>query len=346
VCCLDRRDAAHRPQSRTSPGRRSCCRSATRSPAATCARADGRHGRGLLPRLDLARAGPPRGHLDGGLRRRHRGRGPGGRGGGHRAGFPFGQYDYADSLGPRLLDVPVVVPPRLGHVRLPLPGRRTAAGALGARRRRRRRAGPGRVGPVPSTRRWSRAGHWRFGTSPSRCRAHRGSPCRTTLGWLLVALLMLGARCSWLGRRPRTTGCPVRLFLWTLASSVLANAVFFGRPLVALTGGVVMGLVACRTPARWPRVIAAAVRRGRGARGARRRQRAPAAGADGDAHRRPRVGAAAGARRGAARRGLRRARCSARPASTSRSSCSTTARPTARPTSCARSHRATRACGC
>jgi putative membrane protein len=37
---------------------------------------------------------------------------------------------------------------------------------------------------------------------------------------------------------------PGALFLWTWGSSVLANAVFFGRPLVALTGGVVMGLVA------------------------------------------------------------------------------------------------------
>ena len=37
---------------------------------------------------------------------------------------------------------------------------------------------------------------------------------------------------------------PAALFLWTWASSVLANAAFWGRPLVALTGGVVMGLVA------------------------------------------------------------------------------------------------------
>ena len=37
---------------------------------------------------------------------------------------------------------------------------------------------------------------------------------------------------------------PAALFLWTWGGSVLANAVFLGRPLVALTGGVVMGLVA------------------------------------------------------------------------------------------------------
>ena len=37
---------------------------------------------------------------------------------------------------------------------------------------------------------------------------------------------------------------PAVLFLWTFASSVLANVVFFGRPGVALVGGLVMGAVA------------------------------------------------------------------------------------------------------
>ena len=51
-----------------------------------------------------------------------------------------------------------------------------------------------------------------------------------------------------LQRLPRTRGAddrqPYALFLWTYVSSVLAFAVFFGRPLVALVGGVGMGLVA------------------------------------------------------------------------------------------------------
>ena len=36
---------------------------------------------------------------------------------------------------------------------------------------------------------------------------------------------------------------PTALFLWTYGSSVLANAAFFGRPAVALVGGIGMGLV-------------------------------------------------------------------------------------------------------
>ncbi len=34
------------------------------------------------------------------------------------------------------------------------------------------------------------------------------------------------------------------LYLWTYVSSVLANAAFFGRPWVALAGGIAMGAVA------------------------------------------------------------------------------------------------------
>jgi putative membrane protein len=35
---------------------------------------------------------------------------------------------------------------------------------------------------------------------------------------------------------------PLALYVWTYASSLLANLVFFGRPTVALAGGVAMGV--------------------------------------------------------------------------------------------------------
>ena len=73
--------------------------------------------------------------------------------------------------------------------------------------------------------------------------ARSGTVVDASLGWLLVAWLMLGL-LQLLGRRDCDDRVPGALFLWTWGSSVLANAVFFGRPLVALTGGVVMGLVA------------------------------------------------------------------------------------------------------
>ena len=37
---------------------------------------------------------------------------------------------------------------------------------------------------------------------------------------------------------------PITAYLWTYFSSVMAHAVFFGRPSVALTGGLLMGVIA------------------------------------------------------------------------------------------------------
>jgi putative membrane protein len=161
---------------------------------------------------------------------------------GTATGFPFGQYDYADSLGPRLLDVPVVVPLAWAMFAYPclVVGQRLARSALGA----------AAVGGLALAA-WDlfldpqmvEAGHWRFRDVTVSLPGAPGIPVSNYLGWLLVALLMLGA-LQLLGRRPADDRVPGALFLWTWASSVLANAAFFGRPLVALTGGVVMGTVA------------------------------------------------------------------------------------------------------
>jgi putative membrane protein len=70
-----------------------------------------------------------------------------------------------------------------------------------------------------------------------------GIPISNYLGWLLVAVLMVGV-LQLLPRREADDRVPAALFLWTYFSSVLANAVFFGRPAVALLGGIGMGLVA------------------------------------------------------------------------------------------------------
>ena len=44
-------------------------------------------------------------------------------------------------------------------------------------------------------------------------------------------------------RRPVADGVPTLMLLWVYCSNVLANAVFFGRPWVALWGGLIMGAV-------------------------------------------------------------------------------------------------------
>jgi uncharacterized membrane protein len=162
---------------------------------------------------------------------------------GTATGVPFGQYEYADSLGPQVLDVPVVIPLAWAMFAYPclVVGQRLARSALGA-------AGVGGVAMAS----WDlfldpqmvEAGHWRFSDVQAALPGAPGIPLSNYLGWLLVALLMLGA-LQVLGRRPDADDrVPGALFLWTWGSSVLANAVFFGRPVVALVGGLVMGAVA------------------------------------------------------------------------------------------------------
>ena len=162
---------------------------------------------------------------------------------GTATGVPFGEYEYAGSLGPQLLDVPVVIPLAWAMFAYPclVVGQRLARTALGA----------AAVGGWAMAS-WDlfldpqmvEAGHWRFTDVEASLPGAPGIPLSNYLGWLLVALLMLGA-LQLLGRRPDADErVPGALFLWTWGSSVLANAVFFDRPVVALVGGVVMGAVA------------------------------------------------------------------------------------------------------
>ena len=166
---------------------------------------------------------------------------------GTATGVPFGAYDYADSLGPELLAVPVVIPLAWAMFAYPclLVGQRLARSTPGATA----------IGGLALAS-WDlfldpqmvEAGHWRFSDVGVSLPGAPGIPISNYLGWLLVGLLMMGL-LQLLGRgspqdRLPDDRVPAALFLWTWGSSVLAAAAFFGRPLVALTGGLVMGLVA------------------------------------------------------------------------------------------------------
>jgi putative membrane protein len=85
-------------------------------------------------------------------------------------------------------------------------------------------------------------------------------------GWFVVSLLLVALLDRLLDGRPGSAGVrtrrvdgvtgvrtrrvgggdgvPVAVYLWTYVSSVMAHALFFGRPSVALVGGLVMGVVA------------------------------------------------------------------------------------------------------
>lgn len=157
-------------------------------------------------------------------------------------GVPFGAYAYADSLGWQVLGVPVVVPLAWAMMAYPalLVGRRLATGR--------------RVALVGG---WAlaswdvfldpqmvSAGHWRWRDPTPSLPGVDGIPLTNFLGWLLVAVVMVGVLDRTLPRVPADDRQPASLYLWSYASQVLGNAAFFGRPSVAAVGGALMGLVA------------------------------------------------------------------------------------------------------
>jgi putative membrane protein len=93
------------------------------------------------------------------------------------------------------------------------------------------------------------AGHWTF--APDNGPTLTGIPLVNFAGWLLVAgvlMLLLTLVLPWErhdrgpGERPVGFSVPLAVYLWTYASSLLANLAFFGRPEVALTGGLAMAV--------------------------------------------------------------------------------------------------------
>jgi uncharacterized membrane protein len=159
-------------------------------------------------------------------------------------GVPFGSYDYAGTLGPRLFGVPVVIP--LAWVMMAWP-----AYLVGARLTRSRAA---RVAvSAAALASWDLfldpqmvdAGHWRWAHPSPALPGVPAVPLTNYAGWALVALLLMLVldRTVPVGQST-VDAVPYALYLWTYVSSVLALAAFFGLPAAALWGGLGMGAVA------------------------------------------------------------------------------------------------------
>jgi uncharacterized membrane protein len=181
---------------------------------------------------------------------------------GVRTGVPFGDYAYSGTLGWEVLGVPALVPMAWTMMAWPallvarwlvartLPGgSRVAVALLGA---------------------WTLTawdvfldpqmvdlGHWTWQDPTPGLPGVDGIPLTNFAGWLLVSLAMVAALDRLVpegeGRAPVRDAVPFAVYLWTYGSSVLAHAVFFGRPPVALVGAVVMGLVAVPLAITWAR---------------------------------------------------------------------------------------------
>jgi putative membrane protein len=181
---------------------------------------------------------------------------------GVHTGFPFGVYAYADTLGPRLASVPLVVPLAWTMLAYPslLLGRRLARYLAGERWARSVIALTGGVALTG----WDlfldpqmvADGHWSWAHPKPALPGVPGVPLTNYAGWLLVAVLMIAVLNLLLPPNPKRkqlligrfgsehgSGGPAVVLAWTWCGSTLGNLAFFDRPWVALYGGLVMGTV-------------------------------------------------------------------------------------------------------
>jgi len=161
---------------------------------------------------------------------------------GVQTGLPFGDYSYGTGLGRQVLGVPAVIPLAWAMMAYPalLVARRLSRSVL--------------VTPLVAAlalASWdlfldpmmTAEGYWTF-ADPTPSLAHVPAvPALNYVGWFATSLVMM-VLLDRLPRRSSPDGPPALLYLWTYASSILANALFWDRPWVAVYGGLAMGLVA------------------------------------------------------------------------------------------------------
>ncbi|GAB84780.1 carotenoid biosynthesis protein [Gordonia rubripertincta] len=166
-------------------------------------------------------------------------------------GFPFGTYAYTDGLGLKVLGVPVLVP--LAWIMMSWPALAVTRRLVGATRLSgtRARVVTALLGAYALTA-WDvfldpqmvDQGHWTWSFPTPSLPGVDDIPLTNFAGWFLVSFLMIAILDRLIGAGDADDAVPVTAYLWTYFSSVMAHAMFFGRPTVALTGAVVMGAVA------------------------------------------------------------------------------------------------------
>jgi putative membrane protein len=161
---------------------------------------------------------------------------------GVHTGWPFGTYQYDESLGAQLFGVPLVVP--CAWVMMVHPclcaARRIAGnwvflygGAL-------LMAWDLFLDPQMVA-----AGRWTWEVTGAHAPFTPDIPLSNPFGWLLAGIFITGLLNRVLPRERRKEGASLRavdaLLLWTLFGGVVGNLFFFDRPGLAIFAGVIMG---------------------------------------------------------------------------------------------------------
>lgn len=159
---------------------------------------------------------------------------------GVRTGLPFGEYAYEGTLGPELLDVPLVVPLAWTMMAYPV---------LLAARRLTRHWVPvvGAFGLVA----WDvfldpqmvGDGHWTWADPEPSLPGVDGIPLTNYAGWAVVGLLMMLVLTAVLPRDDADESVPAVLLTWTWVGYVVGNVFWFGTTSVAVAGGSALGLL-------------------------------------------------------------------------------------------------------
>lgn len=163
-------------------------------------------------------------------------------------GFPFSPYQYTDVLGLRVLSVPLLIPFAWAMTAYPvlLLSRRltNALGLVGSAR-----IVCAALGALAMTA-WdlfldpqmTSAGYWIWEQGSSDLPGIPGIPAVNYLGWLGGSFILMWL-LSYLPRKSVSETVPATLWTWTWVGGIVSNAFFFGRPSVALVGGLAMALV-------------------------------------------------------------------------------------------------------
>ncbi|MCY7340666.1 MAG: carotenoid biosynthesis protein [Pseudonocardia sp.] len=159
---------------------------------------------------------------------------------GVRTGYPFGAYSYAGTLGPEVLDVPVVVPLAWTMMAYPV---------LLAARRVGRRFAPvvGGLGLMA----WDMFldpqmvgdGHWTWADPDPSLTAIEGIPLTNFAGWAAVGTAMMLLLDRLLPRAGADELVPAALLGWTWFGYIVGNVFWFGETSVAVAAGFVLGLL-------------------------------------------------------------------------------------------------------